>query len=430
MTHSTHAQPRRRFHRALAAFATGVFLALVGTGAAHAGWTTAGLSLKASVASGSISVTQSGYDQLNFTYTANALVSTKPVTVTNGPVPSTYTLTLGSTSSTPTALAGAITVLTWPVATAANCTASTALPGTQTVRTWANGTTLTGSLAASASVVHCVRTSMSSAVYDGGHVSAQLALTAAVGTNWKTSTTSVTVTQAVSDVTAPTAPTILTVTSTSDASATLSWTAASDNVGVVAYRVYRDGIRIGSDVTGTTFTDTGLGLGTTYSYTAEALDAAGNVSVRSSATSATTSLSPSSTRWYRVKNGGLCVTGNTTSGAAVTMQSCNDAVTTQLWQFDVVNQGDYVAKNQAAPALAWHRTSPGAVEMATRNTTDSSQQWSITLSGNGVFQFETQLNGKKTGCIFVSPYSSPPDLQTQNCSSASSQQFTLTVANG
>jgi hypothetical protein len=71
---------------------------------------------------------------------------------------------------------------------------------------------------------------------------------------------------------------------------TLSWSAATDAVGVAGYQVFRDGATtpIATVSTGTTFTDTGLAAASTHSYTALAVDAAGNASARSVAASATT----------------------------------------------------------------------------------------------------------------------------------------------
>lgn len=419
-------------HRTAALLGTVLFLVLAASGAAHAAWTTAAVQATGSVTSTSVTIGQSGFDQLKFDYTSTALVTTKPITLTNGAVPSSYTLTLVATTSTPAALAGAITVTTWPVAADVNCTPGTALPGNQTVRTWSSGTTLNGPLAASASIVYCVRTSMSApipAAYIGGQVAARLDLSAVAGTNWKTVIASVTVVQAVTDSTPPTAPTNLNATSTTDASASLSWTAATDNVGVVSYRVYRDGALMRSGITGTTFTDTGLNVGTTYTYTVDALDAAGNSSAKSSAATATTSQSPSSNGWYRVKSGGMCVTGSTSANAAVTVQACNDTLATQLWHYDPINQSDYVINSQAATELAWQRTSSGAVVVATRNTSDSSQQWGGTMSGNGLYQFTMQVNSNRTECIAVPSYTAGTALQLQGCAAVSTQQFTLTAAN-
>ncbi|MFD0331379.1 fibronectin type III domain-containing protein [Streptacidiphilus monticola] len=77
------------------------------------------------------------------------------------------------------------------------------------------------------------------------------------------------------------------MTGTTANSASLSWSPATDNVGVAGYRVYRGGTQVGS-TTGTSYTDTGLNPSTAYSYTVAAYDAAGNVSTPSAAVTATT----------------------------------------------------------------------------------------------------------------------------------------------
>jgi chitodextrinase len=89
------------------------------------------------------------------------------------------------------------------------------------------------------------------------------------------------------DTSAPTSPTGLTATA-GDASVQLAWTKATDNAGVTAYRVFRGGIQVASVNASTlSYTDTGLMNGTTYSYTAVAVDAAGNVSSPSNTVTAT-----------------------------------------------------------------------------------------------------------------------------------------------
>lgn len=91
------------------------------------------------------------------------------------------------------------------------------------------------------------------------------------------------------DTTAPTAPTGLRATAKTASSVSLAWTAATDDVGVSGYDVYRDGAKVTAQpVGGTTFTDTGLSAATAYSYTVRARDAAGNASAASVALSVTT----------------------------------------------------------------------------------------------------------------------------------------------
>ncbi|MFV0131996.1 glycoside hydrolase family 6 protein [Streptomyces sp. HMX87] len=91
------------------------------------------------------------------------------------------------------------------------------------------------------------------------------------------------------DTAAPTVPTGLRATAKTASSVSLAWTAATDNVGVTGYDVYRGDTKANSSpVTGTTFTDTGLTASTAYRYTVRARDAVGNVSAASAALSVTT----------------------------------------------------------------------------------------------------------------------------------------------
>ncbi|MER5888208.1 cellulase family glycosylhydrolase [Streptomyces sp. NPDC001941] len=84
------------------------------------------------------------------------------------------------------------------------------------------------------------------------------------------------------DTRAPAAPTGLANPARTATTASLTWTAATDDVGVTGYDVYRDGTRAGSTAT-TAYTDTGLTPDTAYQYTVRARDAAGNVSAPSAA---------------------------------------------------------------------------------------------------------------------------------------------------
>ena len=90
-----------------------------------------------------------------------------------------------------------------------------------------------------------------------------------------------------SDTTPPTAPTNLTATFNSTTNAIdLSWTAATDNVAVTGYRIFRDGGLVPiATVNGTTFSDGGVSG--THSYGVRAIDAAGNESVLSNIAGAT-----------------------------------------------------------------------------------------------------------------------------------------------
>lgn len=89
------------------------------------------------------------------------------------------------------------------------------------------------------------------------------------------------------DTSAPSAPEGLVQTSVSADSVSLEWAAATDNIEVAGYTIYRDGSKIGT-ASGTSYTASGLSASTTYQFTVEAYDAAGNVSAPSDSISVTT----------------------------------------------------------------------------------------------------------------------------------------------
>jgi chitodextrinase len=96
------------------------------------------------------------------------------------------------------------------------------------------------------------------------------------------------------DTQPPTAPTNLAANGTSSSQASLSWTAATDNVAVTSYLIERcqgSGCSSFAQVataTGTTFGDSGLAAQTSYSYRVRATDAAGNLGPYSNTATATT----------------------------------------------------------------------------------------------------------------------------------------------
>ena len=83
----------------------------------------------------------------------------------------------------------------------------------------------------------------------------------------------------------------------------LTWTAASDTggSGLAGYRVYRDGVQVGT-TSQTSYSDTGLSADTTYAYTVSAYDNALNESAQSSPVDVTTLLATNAL--IRVNAGG------------------------------------------------------------------------------------------------------------------------------
>ncbi|MFS1514313.1 glycosyl hydrolase [Chengkuizengella sp. SCS-71B] len=93
------------------------------------------------------------------------------------------------------------------------------------------------------------------------------------------------------DTEAPTAPTNLNFTAKGETTVDLAWTAATDNVGVASYDIYKDGILEGN-TTSTSHTVTGLTENTAYTFTVVAKDAAGNESAASNGLQVTTDAVP------------------------------------------------------------------------------------------------------------------------------------------
>jgi hypothetical protein len=88
------------------------------------------------------------------------------------------------------------------------------------------------------------------------------------------------------DTTPPSAPGSLSASATSSTTVALNWTAATDNVAVTGYRVYRDGTQVATTA-GLSWTDTGRSPNTTYAYEVRAVDAATNVGDPASASATT-----------------------------------------------------------------------------------------------------------------------------------------------
>lgn len=84
----------------------------------------------------------------------------------------------------------------------------------------------------------------------------------------------------------------------------LSWSASTDDVGVTAYRVLRNGVEV-TQTSRLTFTDTNLTPATSYDYTVAARDAAGNWSAPSPVVAkATTAATPYLGLWWNPDESG------------------------------------------------------------------------------------------------------------------------------
>jgi hypothetical protein len=182
------------------------------------------------------------------------------------------------------------------------------------------------------------------------------------------------------DTTPPSVPGGLTATTASTSQINLSWNASSDNVGVTGYKIYRNGAYLTS-VGGTTYSNTGLAMGTTYSYRVSAYDAAGNESGQSGAAENTTwIIIDNSTAGFTASASWATGTSSTDKYGADYRWRSTTAVSDQaVWAFTIptadtyeiyawwtqganrsptapytVNGGSVISKNQQANGGTWN----------------------------------------------------------------------------
>ncbi len=133
---------------------------------------------------------------------------------------------------------------------------------------------------------------------------------------------------AASDTAAPTVPGNVRATGATTTSVSLAWDPSTDDVGVTAYGVYRNGALAASPA-GTSATISGLLCGTSYPFTVDAVDAAGNRSVQATLVATTSSCPSGPDTQAPTTPTGLAKTSSTQTGITVswTASSDNFAVT-------------------------------------------------------------------------------------------------------
>jgi chitodextrinase len=256
------------------------------------------------------------------------------------------------------------------------------------------------------------------------------------------------------DTTVPSTPTGLSGSASSPSQINLGWTASTDNVAVTGYRVYRNGVLLATLGNVIAHQNTGVSASTTYSYTVQALDAAGNASAQSTAVIVTTPAAPdavapstptslvataiSASRinlsWsastdnvavtgYRVFRGGalLVTLGNVTS-----LQDNNlGAGTTYVYTvraFDAA--GNTSANSVAASATtsaALDTTPPTTPTNLAATATSPSQvnlNWSPSTDNDAVADYRVYRNGALVANVTTPPYQdlslSPSTTYTYN----------------
>ena len=171
----------RRLRLLLAALLTVAFVA-GGSSAAWALWTASGTTA-ASVTIGRTGAALTGTNAMTTTFSSTVTSVTKPVTLTDsGSLAGTATTAVSVASGSSTALAQAVGVVAWPVASAAACTGSSVVDSGSVSGTWAALPSLTSKLAAGASAVWCTRSTPTSSAPASATTTVNLTLTVTSGT--------------------------------------------------------------------------------------------------------------------------------------------------------------------------------------------------------------------------------------------------------
>jgi chitodextrinase len=157
------------------------------------------------------------------------------------------------------------------------------------------------------------------------------------------------------DTQPPSAPANLVASTLGVSQVNLNWTASIDNVGVTGYLVERQdpgspGFAQVGPTTTTSYNDTGLAAGSTYSYRVRAVDAAQNISDYSGVTSATTLAGNAANDAFNRADGGLGVNWvKPVPASEQTLIIANNAVTPDTdnthcfayWVGNTFNQNQY-----------------------------------------------------------------------------------------
>ena len=247
-------------------------------------------------------------------------------------------------------------------------------------------------------------------------------------------------TTACPDTTPPTAPTVFHQTGATATSLTTSWSGATDNVAVVGYHLFRDGINVGTTSVGF-FTFSALLCGTTHTLAIEAFDAAGNLSVRPSITASTNPCAdatpPSTptaftatgatttsiaTSWtastdniavagYRVFLDGVSAATTATTGFTFPGLSCGTSHTLAVEAFDAAGnlsaRPSITATTAACPDTTPPST-PTAFTASGTTTTSITTSWTASIDNVGVTGYNVFLDGVRAATTSVTGFTLAP----------------------
>jgi chitodextrinase len=203
---------------------------------------------------------------------------------------------------------------------------------------------------------------------------------------------------ALADTTPPTTPTNLQATAVAPQQVNLNWTAATDNVGVTRYNIYRDGLQIGTSTT-PSYTDSTTVGSTTYSYTVTAQDAAGNVSSASNAATVTTPASVASPTLDKLVTTHQSAPASSISSPALTTTSGNELLVAFITS-DGPATGTESFSTVTGGGLTWRFRQRTNVQAGT------SEIWTAVATAplSSVIVKATRSSGSFTGSISVAAF--------------------------
>lgn len=236
-------------------------------------------------------------------------------------------------------------------------------------------------------------------------------------------------TYTIADTTAPSTPGGLTAGTKTVTSNAFTWTAATDNVAVTGYKVFRNGTLVNGNVATTSFTDTGLNPNTSYSYTVQAFDAAGNTSPASAAlamstladtsaptvpaglTAGTKTISTIAMTWtastdnvavagYNIFRNGTKVGTSATASYTDTGLASNTSYSYTVSAFDAVPNTSAVSTALAISTLAdtTPPTVPTGLVSSAQTVNSISLSWAASTDNSGVVSgYKIFRNGTQVG---------------------------------
>lgn len=195
------------------------------------------------------------------------------------------------------------------------------------------------------------------------------------------------------DTQKPSTPVGVLATPVSTSQINVTWAAATDNIGVTAYEVYRAApsalaAKVAT-VSSTTFGDSGLQSNTTYTYYIVARDAAGNQSAQSLTASATTFQPVTNTHTGTLRGTVSGAQGRPLAGASVILWSSDgrqytaSTNTAGVYRFDNLPAGWYAANfhawgyrdRQVYPGISSGKETVQNIQLSVRQTYPWWQIW-------------------------------------------------------